>query len=146
MVHSVSEFGIAAAVAIALSYLVLGLIAPRQLLAIEEALGPRPADEGLHIFRRIGFLFACILAGIVVTMTIVMPSIGAGLFLVILVGLLFGVPYRVTRRRNRKAAAAGVATIIVVGNVSFPIATLAGIIEFDPDAITCCVDEEGNSE
>ena len=44
----------------------------------------------------------------------------------------------------RKGAAAGVATIIVVGNVSFPIATLAGIIDFDPDAITCCVDEHGS--
>ena len=44
----------------------------------------------------------------------------------------------------RKGAAAGVATIIVVGNVSFPIATLAGIIEFDPDAITCCVEEHGS--
>ena len=48
--------------------------------------------------------------------------------------------------RWRKAAAAGVATVIVVGNVSFPIATLAGIIDFDPDAITCCVNQEGHSE
>ena len=32
----------------------------------------------------------------------------------------------------RKHAAAGVATLIVVGNVSFPIMTLAGVIEFDP--------------
>ncbi|NND75240.1 MAG: succinate dehydrogenase cytochrome b subunit [Ilumatobacter sp.] len=40
----------------------------------------------------------------------------------------------------RKAAAAGVATIIVVGNVSFPVAVLAGVIEFDGDAITCCVE------
>lgn len=32
----------------------------------------------------------------------------------------------------RKTLAAGVATLIVVGNVSFPIMTLAGVIEFDP--------------
>ena len=32
----------------------------------------------------------------------------------------------------RKTLAAAVATIIVVGNVSFPIMTLAGVIEFDP--------------
>jgi len=31
----------------------------------------------------------------------------------------------------RKGLAAGIATIIVVGNVSFPIMTLAGVIEFD---------------
>ncbi len=32
----------------------------------------------------------------------------------------------------RKTLAAGVATLIVVGNVSFPIMALAGVIEFDP--------------
>ena len=31
----------------------------------------------------------------------------------------------------RKGLAAGVATLVVVGNVSFPIMTLAGVIEFD---------------
>lgn len=35
----------------------------------------------------------------------------------------------------RKSIAAGVATIVVVGNVSFPIMTLAGVIEFD-DSVT----------
>ena len=34
--------------------------------------------------------------------------------------------------------------VVVVGNVSIPIAVQAGIIEFDPDAVTCCV--EGESE
>jgi len=106
-IEAIIEFGIAAAVAIAVSYLMLGLIAPRQLLAIEEALGPHPEDHGLHVVRRVGFLLACILSGIVVTMTIVMPIIGAPLFLVLLVGLLFGLPYWATKRRNLKAAAAG---------------------------------------
>ena len=36
----------------------------------------------------------------------------------------------------RKGLAAGLATAIVVGNVSFPIMTLAGVIEFDPDVTT----------
>ena len=36
----------------------------------------------------------------------------------------------------RKSIAAGVATLIVVGNVSFPIMTLAGVIDFDPDVTT----------
>ena len=35
----------------------------------------------------------------------------------------------------RKAIAAGVATVIVVGNVSFPIMTLAGVIDYD-DSVT----------
>ena len=34
----------------------------------------------------------------------------------------------------RKAAAAGVATLIVAGNVSFPIAVLAGVVEYDAEA------------
>lgn len=36
----------------------------------------------------------------------------------------------------REYAAAGIATLIVVGNVSFPIAVLAGVIQFDPTAVT----------
>jgi succinate dehydrogenase / fumarate reductase, cytochrome b subunit len=38
--------------------------------------------------------------------------------------------------RWRRGLAAGLATIVVVGNVSFPILTLAGVIEFDPDVTT----------
>jgi succinate dehydrogenase / fumarate reductase, cytochrome b subunit len=44
----------------------------------------------------------------------------------------------------RRGLATAIATVVVVGNVSIPIAVQAGIIEFDPDAITCCV--EGHSE
>ena len=43
----------------------------------------------------------------------------------------------------RQGLAAGVATVIVVGNCSIPIAVQAGIIDFDPDAITCCVERDG---
>jgi succinate dehydrogenase / fumarate reductase, cytochrome b subunit len=41
----------------------------------------------------------------------------------------------------RQGLAAGLATVVVVGNVSIPIAVQAGIIDFNPDAITCCVDQ-----
>ena len=41
----------------------------------------------------------------------------------------------------RQGLAAGVATVIVVGNCSIPIAVQAGIIDFNPDAITCCVEQ-----
>lgn len=43
----------------------------------------------------------------------------------------------------RRGLATGLATVIVVGNVSIPVAVMAGVIEFDPDAITCCVEGEG---
>jgi succinate dehydrogenase / fumarate reductase, cytochrome b subunit len=36
----------------------------------------------------------------------------------------------------RRGLATGVATIVVVGNVSFPVMVLAGVVEFDPDAGT----------
>jgi succinate dehydrogenase / fumarate reductase cytochrome b subunit len=36
----------------------------------------------------------------------------------------------------RRHLATAIATIVVVGNVSFPVMTLAGVIEFDPDAVT----------
>lgn len=41
----------------------------------------------------------------------------------------------------RRGLATGIATIIVVGNVSFPVAVLAGIIEYDPDAVTVTHEE-----
>jgi succinate dehydrogenase / fumarate reductase cytochrome b subunit len=36
----------------------------------------------------------------------------------------------------RRGLAVGTAAIVVVGNLSFPIATLAGVIEYDPAAVT----------
>jgi len=36
----------------------------------------------------------------------------------------------------RRAVATGLATVVVVGNVSFPIMTLAGVIEYDETAVT----------
>lgn len=41
----------------------------------------------------------------------------------------------------RRGLAVGVATIIVVGNVSIPVAVLAGVIEYDPDAVTVTHEE-----
>lgn len=129
-IEAIIEFGIAAAIAIALSYLILGLIAPRQLLAVEEALGARPEDHGLQVFRRIGFLFSCLLAGIVVTLTIVMPAIGAPLFLVVLVGLLFALPYWFTRRRNRRAAAAGKPLTVEIKGAGHGFTAAGSVVHF----------------
>src|SRR5215204_2040070 len=42
----------------------------------------------------------------------------------------------------RRHLATGIATAIVVGNVSFPIMTLAGVIEYDPSAVIV-TEEEG---
>lgn len=41
----------------------------------------------------------------------------------------------------RRYLATGIATIVVVGNVSFPVAVMAGIVEYDPDAVTVTHEE-----
>ena len=46
----------------------------------------------------------------------------------------------------RKGAAAGIATIVVVGNVSFPIMTLAGVIDHDPSVPSVHTLDETNAE
>ena len=46
----------------------------------------------------------------------------------------------------RKAAAMGLATLVVVGNVSFPILTLAGVIDHDPTVPTVHSIDEGANE
>ena len=43
-IEAIIEFGIGAAVGLLLAYMILGWVAPKLLLAIEERLGPRPAD------------------------------------------------------------------------------------------------------
>ena len=102
-IQAIIQFGIAAAIAIALSYLVLGLIAPRQLLALESGLGPRPLGRGPHLGQKLGFLVAAVVGGLTVTLTIMMPSIG-GVAYVVFLALFVWVPFRYTRARNRRAA------------------------------------------
>jgi predicted RND superfamily exporter protein len=107
-IEGIVEFGIAAAVGLVLAYAVLGWIAPKLLLSIEEKLGPRPAEQAhwRTVSQKLGFLFAAFVGGMAVTMAIVFPAAGSGAFLVFL-GLFVYLPYRLTRRRNRRAAEAG---------------------------------------
>jgi succinate dehydrogenase / fumarate reductase cytochrome b subunit len=41
----------------------------------------------------------------------------------------------------RRYLATGIATVVVAGNVSFPVAVMAGVIEYDPDAVTVTHEE-----
>ena len=107
-IEGIVEFGIAAAVGLLLSYMILGWVAPKLLLSTEERLGPRPADLS-HLRtagQKVGFVVASFIAAIAVTMTIVMPAIGWGLYLVFLLLFVY-LPYWLTRRRNRRAAESG---------------------------------------
>jgi predicted RND superfamily exporter protein len=106
-IEAITEFGIAAAVALLLAYVILGWIAPKLLLSIEERLGPRPADLGhtRTVGQKLGFLVASLVGGVAVTLAIVFPSIGWIAYLTFL-ALFAYVPYLLTRRRNRRAAEA----------------------------------------
>jgi predicted RND superfamily exporter protein len=107
-IPGIIEFGVAAAAGLLIAYVVLGWVAPKLLLSIEERLGPRPADPShlRTVGQKIGFVVAAIIGGIAVTMAIVFPSIGWALYLLFLLLFIY-VPYLLTRRRNRRAAEAG---------------------------------------
>ena len=107
-IEAIIEFGIAAAIGLLLAYMVLGWVAPKLLLSMEERMGPRPADlsHTRTVSQKIGFVVAAFIAGTAVTMAIVFPAIGWAVFLVFL-GLFLYLPYRLTRRRNQRAADAG---------------------------------------
>ncbi len=107
-VEGIIQFGIAAAVGLLIAYMVLGWVAPKLLLSIEEKLGARPADLS-HMRtagQKLGFVVAAFIAAMAVVAAIVFPSAGWALYLIFL-GLFLYLPYRLTRRRNRRAAEAG---------------------------------------
>jgi predicted RND superfamily exporter protein len=106
-IQAITQFGIAAAIGLVLCYLVLGLIVPKLLLSVESRLGPRPADLS-HLrtaAQKVGFVVAAFVGGIAVTMAIVFPSVGWGVYVVFLLFFVY-VPFLLTRRRNRRAAEA----------------------------------------
>ncbi|MFW2383368.1 MAG: MMPL family transporter, partial [Acidimicrobiales bacterium] len=103
-VEAITEFGIGAAIALLIAYVFLGLLSPRVLVGIEGGLKGRPADLGLMIGYKALFVLTALVGGVMVSMTVVMPSIGAALF-VIFIGLCLALPYRWTKRRNAKALA-----------------------------------------
>ncbi len=105
-IESIIEFGVAAAIGLAIAYLILGWVAPRLLLAIEARVGPNPADRGLMIGYKLGFLVVTLIAGIVVSLTAMMPQIGA-VALLIFLGLFLALPVWLTKRRNTRRAAEG---------------------------------------
>jgi predicted RND superfamily exporter protein len=107
-IESIIEFGIAAAIGLAIAYLVLGWVAPRMLLAIEARVGPNPADRGLMIGYKLGFLAVTIIAGVVVSLTAMMPQIGA-VALLIFLGLFLLLPMSLTKRRNTRDTDKGMA-------------------------------------
>lgn len=105
-IQAIVQFGLGAAIALFIAFATLSLVVPKALLAVESALGDPPADRGRMFGHKLGFLIMALVAGATVTMTVVMPVVGAGLLVV--VALLFVyVPFRLTRRSYLRAAAQG---------------------------------------
>jgi predicted RND superfamily exporter protein len=104
-IPAIIEFGIAAAVGLLLAYMILGWVAPKLLLSMEERMGPRPADlsHTRIVLQKVGVVVAAFVAGMAVTMSIVFPAIGWAAFLVFLLFLIY-LPFRLTVRRNGRAA------------------------------------------
>jgi predicted RND superfamily exporter protein len=105
-IEAIIEFGVSAAIGLAIAYLLLGWVAPKALLAIEARVGPNPADRGLMIGYKIGFVVVTIIAGVVVSLTAMLAPVGA-IALLIFLGLFLLVPMWLTRRRNERAAEKG---------------------------------------
>ncbi len=104
--EAIVEFGFGAAIAIALAYLILGQLAPRGLLALEGFVGRNPLKGASVVPYRIGFLLAAVVAGLAVALAAVLPMIGVGAVVVVMLALV-AVPAMATRRRNRLAHARG---------------------------------------
>ena len=104
--EAIIQFGIGAAIALTLAYVILGLVAPRVLVGIEEVVGANPIKGASKWAYRIVMVPVAIITGLAVTLGAVMPSIGAAAMAVVML-LLVALPTWATRRRNRKAAANG---------------------------------------
>jgi predicted RND superfamily exporter protein len=105
-IEAIIEFGVSAGIGLAIAYLLLGWVAPKAVLGIETRVGPNPADRGLMIGYKIGFLFVAVIAGVVVSLAAMLAPVGAIAVLVFL-GLFLLVPMSLTRRRNARAIAKG---------------------------------------
>jgi predicted RND superfamily exporter protein len=129
-IEMITQFGLGAAIAIAVAFLVLGIVLPKALLVTEQALGPAPAEQNnLRLASRLGFLLAALVAGMVVAITVQAALIGVAGSLIF--GLLFlYLPFRLTRRRNARAAAAGQQMTDAVRGVGHGLKSAGYVVHF----------------
>ena len=104
--EAIIQFGIGAAVALAWAYLLLGQLGPRVLLGLERFVGLSPVKGASRVFYAGTMMVVAILGGLTVALAAVMPAIGLAALGVLIVTVV-GIPALLTRRRNRRAAAAG---------------------------------------
>ena len=104
--EAIFEFGVAAAIGLIVAYVVLGMIAPRVLLAVDQTVGPNKVAGKSRWAYRAMMLPSAIVSGLAVTMAAIQPRIGTGAVAAMLVIVVF-IPVVLTRGRNRRAADSG---------------------------------------
>jgi predicted RND superfamily exporter protein len=105
-IEMIVQFGIGAAIAILVAFAVLGVLIPKLVLAIEDALGPARVHRGPRIGIKVGFVFALWMSAFMIGGAAQIPLAGV-LVLPVFVLLFVYLPFRWTRRVNARAAAKG---------------------------------------
>ena len=104
--EAIVEFGIGGAIAIGSAYVILGLVAPRALVAAEASVGRNPRHRWSKPLYWLGQMTVAVVAGLSVALAAVMPAIGTAAVAAMVVVIVL-VPLGLTRRRNRRAAVRG---------------------------------------
>ncbi len=128
-IETIVQFGIGGAISILVAFVVLGVLAPKLLMATEDAMGPAPVGHGPRILIRLGFVLATLVAGIMVAAAVQFAKVGA-VALLIFSGLFIYLPFRMTRRRNARAKAKGVAVSDEVKGVGHGLHFAGYIVHF----------------
>jgi predicted RND superfamily exporter protein len=128
-IETITQFGVGAAIAILVAFVVLGLLTPKLLLVTEDALGPPPAHEGPRIPTKLGFLFAALVAGVTVASAVFLPMAGV-VALIVYAALFIWLPFRYTRKRNTQAAAKGIAADEAIKGVGHGLHSAGYVVHF----------------
>ena len=128
-IQAIVQFGIGTAIALLIGFVILGIIAPRWLLTLEDMVGDPPLERGLMLPYKLGFIVMTLFAGAVVTFSVVLPIVGI-IALVVFVPLFIYLPIRLTRRVYAKAAAAGQPTGVVIKGAGHGFKAAGDVVHF----------------
>jgi predicted RND superfamily exporter protein len=104
--EAILQFGVGAAIALGWSYVILGQVAPRMLIGIEQFVGPNPVKGASRVFYGAALALVAVVGGLAVALAAVMTAAGIGALVIVLLALIAG-PAVLTRLRNNRAARAG---------------------------------------
>ena len=140
--EAILQFGLGAAIALGWSYVILGQIAPRVLLGIEQFVGPNPVKGASRVAYGIALVIVAIIGGLAVALAAVMTAVGVAAFVVVLLALLV-VPAMLTRGCFDRGGAV-VAREVCRRVESFNVADVADDHRSDHDTNTTDVGEGGS--